>query len=328
MIIKEMHLFAGIGGGIYGGHLLNHTCFWAVEINPYCQEVLQQRQLDGWLNEFPIYGDITTLSGKYFVDTFDILCGGFPCQAFSHAARGNNIPEKNLWPEMFRFAQESNAPMVFAENVTKKAITKAMSDLMSIGYRAQYCKLSCGDIGADHRRDRYWLLAVKDEFVFNKVITNQAENTKVHNGCWTSEFVEPKSDNIKKSKQLTSVGNAQSPLVAYLAFRVLCDRLQDYKEYSPSVTKEELNKYCTFETSWIKKAFGEDFGYVHTPTTMANYSAPSMMKHLGCRNFVKVFNKPTPANAEYLIGFPKGASSNTPQPMDNFTEWFNSIKQS
>ena len=41
------------------------------------------------------------------------------------------------------------------------------------------------------------------------------------------------------------------------------------------------------------------------------------MKHKGCRNFVKVFNKPTPANAEYLMGFPIGASALCPLSLDN-----------
>ena len=120
--IKEFHLFAGIGGGIYGGELLGHECCAAVEILPYAQEVLKQRQKDGWMNEFPIFGDIKTLNGKDFKNSFDILCGGFPCQAFSTAAHGKNISDKNLWPEMLRFVNESNAPIVFGENVVLRAI--------------------------------------------------------------------------------------------------------------------------------------------------------------------------------------------------------------
>ena len=42
--IKEFHLFAGIGGGIYGGKLLGHTCCAGVEIDENCQAVLKQRQ--------------------------------------------------------------------------------------------------------------------------------------------------------------------------------------------------------------------------------------------------------------------------------------------
>ena len=58
-IIKEFHLFAGIGGGIYGGEILGHQCCAGVEIDNYCKKVLKQRQLDGWMPQFPIYDDIT-----------------------------------------------------------------------------------------------------------------------------------------------------------------------------------------------------------------------------------------------------------------------------
>ena len=93
------------------------------------------RQLDGWMPNFPIYGDICTLNGSEFKGSFDILCGGFPCQAFSTAAHGKNIKEKNLWGEMLRFIKESEAPIVFAENVVLRAIDKARED----GY--EFCSL-------------------------------------------------------------------------------------------------------------------------------------------------------------------------------------------
>ena len=51
--MNELHLFAGAGGGILGGILLGHTTVCAVEIEPYCREVLLQRQRDGILPKFP-----------------------------------------------------------------------------------------------------------------------------------------------------------------------------------------------------------------------------------------------------------------------------------
>ena len=60
-MIKEFHLFAGIGGGIYGGQLLGHQCVAGVEIDEFCKGVLRQRQADGWMHNFDIYGDLTKL---------------------------------------------------------------------------------------------------------------------------------------------------------------------------------------------------------------------------------------------------------------------------
>ena len=72
---REFHLFAGIGGGIYGGILLHNHCVGGVEINPYCRNVLLQRQQDGWFEPFPVYEDIRALNGNDIVGDFDILCG-------------------------------------------------------------------------------------------------------------------------------------------------------------------------------------------------------------------------------------------------------------
>lgn len=320
--IKEFHLFAGIGGGIYGGHILGHSCCGAVEIDDYCQEVLEQRQQDGWMDSFPIYGDITSLDGRNFKGAFDILCGGFPCQAFSYVARGQNISEKNLWPEMLRFVWESEAPIVFAENVTLNAIRTAAVDLESIGYRVKYCKLSCGDLGADHRRDRYWLLAVKTPSALSKVNESLERLGKVHMGCWVTPFSELKDEVVSNRRaQLKAIGNAQAPLVAATAFRILAYRHKNQIRNSVKVLEEEVNRFFTVQTTWIKDTYGENFGFVHTPTTMANYSAPSMQKHAGCRNFVEVFNRPTPANAEYLMGMPQGASTTNSMSKKNMEIW-------
>ena len=49
-------------------------------------------------------------------------------------------------------------------------------------------------------------------------------------------------------------------------------------------------------------------GFVHTPTTAANFTALSMQKHPSCRNYVKAFGeqKITPEQFEFLMGYPIG----------------------
>ena len=325
--IKEFHLFAGIGGGIYGGELLKHQCCAGVEIDSYCQAVLSQRQKDGWMNKFPIYGDLTQLNGKQFQGSFDVLCGGFPCQAFSHAAHGKNIASKNLWGEMFRFAIESDAPIVFGENVTLKALTKAKEDLESIGYTVELCGLSCGELGGDHRRSRFWLLAVKDMGVFKKLAKHVTSLPILQASGWTKAPSEVGQDVgvTNRREQLKAIGNAQSPYVAATVFRILVNRHLTHQYMTPIVNEQEISAVFIKKPTWIKKTYGENFGLVHTPTTMANYSAPSMMKHQGCRNFVKVFETPSPANAEYLMGFPLGASANISLSTNNFNIWMDLI---
>lgn len=328
--IKEFHLFAGIGGGIYGGELLGHQCCAGVEIMPYAQSVLRQRQQDGWMPKFPIYGDICKLNGSKFKGRFDILCGGFPCQAFSTAAHGKNIKEKNLWGEMLRFAKESEAPVVFAENVVLRAIEKAKIDLEGLGYTVVRCRLSCSDIGADHQRNRFWLLAVRDFSVFNKISVHIQSLPIFKGNYWATNITELGGEISnalpERRKQLLGVGNAQSPFVAASAFRILVNRMiKRQTRLSEVVSSEELSMVFMSTTTWIQSSFN-NIGLLHTPTTMANYACPSMMKHQGCKNFKEVFGRPEPNNAEYLMGFPIGASAPIKLSKDNYLKWLISAR--
>lgn len=321
--ITEFHLFAGIGGGIYGGIMLGHKCCAGVEIDKYCQDVLTQRQRDGWMEQFPIYNDITTLNGADFKGKFDVLCGGFPCQAFSYAAHGNNIEEKNLWPCMLEFVKQSDAPIVFGENVTIIAIDKAAEDLRKLGYRVERCRLACQDLHADHKRPRFWLLAVKDDKIFNKVAKHVTALLKFRAGFWTvnpHELTYP-SEVPVLAPQKRGVGNAQAPIAAACAFRVLVNRHLNHKSNAVNPSDEELDAVFVQQQTWIQSQNPDDPIYIHTPTTMGNYHYKSMMKHPSCAKYVRVFGKPTALHAEYLMGFPLGASSPFAQTKDNFDLW-------
>ena len=313
-MIKEFHLFAGIGGGIYGGMILQHHCVGGVEIDKYCQTVLKQRQADGWMEQFPIYEDICKLKGEDLKGKFDILCGGFPCQAFSYAAHGNNIEEKNLWPEMFRIVKESDAPIVFGENVTIEAIDMAKKDLESIGYSVERCRVACMDLSADHKRPRFWLLAVKDKEVLQKIANHLHTLPKLTANFWKInpfDITYPAEVPVL-APQKRGVGNAQAPIAAAVAFYALVNR-HIYHNYSDSIIQpQEVDAIFERVFTWMKSLDPNDPIYIHTPTTMGNYHYKSMMKHPSCAKYVRIFGKPTALHAEYLMGFPIGASSPYP----------------
>src|SRR6188768_1019258 len=99
--MRELHLFAGAGGGILGSMLLGHTCVCAVEIEPYCRRVLLQRQRDEILPWFPIWDDIRTFNGNTWRGRVDIVSGGFPCQDISLAGKKAGIDgeQSGLWKQ-------------------------------------------------------------------------------------------------------------------------------------------------------------------------------------------------------------------------------------
>jgi DNA (cytosine-5)-methyltransferase 1 len=160
--INELALFAGAGGGLLASGLLGWRTACAVEIEPYAIAVLTQRQNEGLLSVFPIWDNIRTFRGEPWRGIINLVSGGFPCQAFSTATHGKSTAD-DLWPEMYRVIQEIRPKLVFAENVSIKAITKAATDCRKSGYRTKTLALSAADMGADHNRSRYWLIAYSDD---------------------------------------------------------------------------------------------------------------------------------------------------------------------
>jgi DNA (cytosine-5)-methyltransferase 1 len=227
--MNELALFAGAGGGLLASNLLGHNIVCAVERDGYCINVLMQRQNERVLDPFPIWDDICTFDGKPWNGTVDLVSGGFPCQAFSTAARGRNIPEKDLWYEMRRVVREVCPKFVFSENVSERAILQAKKDLEEDGYRCEYIKLSAKDVGADHIRDRFWLLAYSDNYG-KLCISEYAEAPMLQelcNGVWETYPGELRvADGVAyRMDRLKAVGNGQVPIVAAVAFLRLMKKL-------------------------------------------------------------------------------------------------------
>lgn len=159
--LRELHLFAGAGGGILGGLLLGHTPVCAVEIDAYCRKVLEARQRDGCLPQFPIYEDVRQFDGRPWHGRVDVVAGGFPCQPWSQAGKRKGADDpRHLWPEMARIVEEVRPTYVFAENVSLAALEEPWRDLRGLGYRVPpaLC-VAASDVGAPHIRKRWWLLA-------------------------------------------------------------------------------------------------------------------------------------------------------------------------
>jgi DNA (cytosine-5)-methyltransferase 1 len=172
--IRELHLFAGAGGGILGGQLLGHRCVCAVEIDPYCRAVLLQRQRDGCLPWFPVWDDVCTFDGRPWRGMVDIVAGGFPCQDISSAGKGAGIEgeRSGLWVQMVRIIREVRPKYAFVENspaLTGRGLGRVLGDLAEMGLNARWGVVSAqdaiwlaGDPAVYHQRERIWILASAD----------------------------------------------------------------------------------------------------------------------------------------------------------------------
>ena len=172
--IRFIDLFAGIGGIrkgleqaiINSGN--NPVCVLTSEIKPYAISVLQQNHP----NE-EITGDITKVDANTIPD-FDILCGGFPCQAFSAAGKREGFADTRgtLFFDVERILIAKKPKGFILENVeglvnhdkgnTLKVI---VSHLEAIGYKVSFKVLNSKYFGVAQERKRIYIVGT-----FNKKV--------------------------------------------------------------------------------------------------------------------------------------------------------------
>ena len=226
--MNELALFAGAGGGILGGKLLGWRTICAVEWEPYPASVLVARQNDEILPTFPIWDDVKTFDGKPWRGIVEVVSGGFPCQAYSTAAAGRNTAD-DLWPEMRRIVADVAPRYVFAENVSRIAIDQAANDCESMGYKTKAISLSAKDIGGDHIRERFWLLAYADDNgeLLRTINAKARWMQKLAHGVWEGDARGARVPDgmAARMDRLKATGNGQVPIVAATAWMILNEQI-------------------------------------------------------------------------------------------------------
>ena len=223
--MNELALFTGVGGGLLGGYIRGWRTVCAVEREPYAASILMQRQNDGILPPFPIWDDVCTFDGRPWRGIVDVVSGGFPCPAFSTAARGRNLAEKDLWHEASRIIGEVQPTFFFGENVSRQAIEQAATDLNDMGYDCRGCKISAADVGADHLRERYWVLAYphNQSQLFRKINAEMAGVSKLRPSVWQTFPAESGMDDgmAYRMDRFKAIGNGQVSIVEAAAWGTL-----------------------------------------------------------------------------------------------------------
>lgn len=107
-------LFAGIGGFRIAMQNLGGKCVFTSEWDPQAKKTYEAN-----FGEVP-FGDITKERTKEFIpDNFDVLCAGFPCQAFSIAGRRGGFEDTRgtLFFEVAEIIRRKQPKAIFLENV-------------------------------------------------------------------------------------------------------------------------------------------------------------------------------------------------------------------
>lgn len=170
---KFIDLFAGIGGFRIAMQNAGGKCVYTSEWNKDAQKTYREN-----FGEIP-FGDITKDRIKNYIPTeFDILCAGFPCQAFSIAGyqKGFTDTRGTLFFDIEKIIEKHRPKVVFLENVknlvshdngnTFKIIIEILEE--KLGYKVFHRVLnSMTHANVPQNRERIFIVAFDPKQVKN-----------------------------------------------------------------------------------------------------------------------------------------------------------------
>lgn len=158
-------LFAGLGGFRLALESLGAKCVYSNEWDKFAQEVYNDN-----FGDVP-EGDITQVD-ESTIPNHDILCAGFPCQAFSISGkqRGFDDSRGTLFFDVARIVKAKRPKVVFMENVknfaahdignTLRVVKQTMEEL---GYTFYQKVLNAVDYGIPQKRERIYMVCFRDD---------------------------------------------------------------------------------------------------------------------------------------------------------------------
>ena len=164
--MKFLDLFAGIGGFRLGMESAGHKCIGFCEIDKFARA--SYKAIHNTEGEIELH-DITRVTDESIrgFGSVDIICGGFPCQAFSIAGhrRGFEDTRGTLFFEICRFASVLRPKYLFLENVrgllnhdggaTFETIIRTLDEL---GYDVEWQVLNSKNFGVPQNRERVFII--------------------------------------------------------------------------------------------------------------------------------------------------------------------------
>ena len=158
-------LFAGLGGFRLALESLGAECVYSSEWDEPVRKVYSDN-----FDEIPD-GDITQVDEKNIPD-HDILCAGFPCQAFSISGKQNGFEDSRgtLFFDVARIVKEKQPKVVFMENVKNfashdggRTLEVVRTTMENLGYTFFYKVLSAVDFGIPQKRERIYMVCFRND---------------------------------------------------------------------------------------------------------------------------------------------------------------------
>lgn len=173
--MRHLSLCAGIGGIDLGLHrcIKGLRTVAMVEREAFCIAHLVTKMQAGELDAAPIYPDLHRFPWSKYRGCVDLVSGGFPCQPFSAAGlRKATEDPRHLWPVIKSGLAVLRPRACFFENVDgivnapspgyHSVLHNVLCDLERLGFRSTAGCFTASEVGAPHKRKRWFILGVCD----------------------------------------------------------------------------------------------------------------------------------------------------------------------
>lgn len=195
--MNYIDLFCGIGGFHQALDKLGCKCVLACDIDKACRE--------NYTSNFGIepLSDVRKIDPNEIEGDIDIICAGFPCQAFSNAGKKKMFDDKRgiLFDEIIRIANVKTPKFMFLENVKhilkvgdKKVIQYIKEKLNENNYHLQLFEISPHHYGIPQQRERVYFVCVRKD-VYNGldiVLPPKIKSFKLEDFLDKKDKVDPK----------------------------------------------------------------------------------------------------------------------------------------
>ncbi len=174
--MKVFEMFSGFGGASFALKKagIDFECVGYSEIDRFAIQCYEQNHnnqeypdaMGNFSEPIKNYGDCTKINPNKLPD-FDLLTGGFPCQSFSVAGKGQGEQDTRgtLFNDIIRIAEIKKPRYILLENVkgltTKRhaaTFQKILSELQRIGYQVEWKVLNSKEHGIPQNRERVFFV--------------------------------------------------------------------------------------------------------------------------------------------------------------------------
>ena len=269
--MKFLELCAGIGGFRQALENLGCECVGYSEIDKHAIKLYS-----AWYNDECNFGDITKIEAEKLPD-FELLVGGFPCQAFSVAGKrgGFNDTRGTIFFDFARIMKAKKPKFAIFENVKGllnhdggKTYETMLRTLDELGYNAQWGILNTKFHGLPQNRERVYIVANLRERSSTKILFERGNDSadkmeRTENGI-IGQFYNRKGKTHQDLGVISSEGHSpallatthKNPRIVKIGDKVRrltpkeCFRLQGFKD-----EMVELGyKLCISDTQLYKMA--------------------------------------------------------------------------